>query len=88
MIYGALSPVVRREQARRFREGEVEIMVATDAIGMGLNLPAHRLYFRTDEKFDGVTVRTLTGQEIKQIAGRAGRYGFPKAVWPEDSSTP
>ncbi len=79
VIYGALSPVVRREQARRFREGEVEIMVATDAIGMGLNLPAHRLYFRTDEKFDGTTVRTLTGQEIKQIAGRAGRYGFSES---------
>lgn len=75
VVYGALSPEVRREQARRFREGETEIMVATDAVGMGLNLPAHTLCFYTDEKFDGVQNRPLRVQEVKQIGGRAGRFG-------------
>jgi ATP-dependent RNA helicase SUPV3L1/SUV3 len=75
VVYGALSPEVRREQARRFREGEADIMVATDAVGMGLNLPAHTLCFYTDEKFDGIQVRQLNVQEVKQIGGRAGRFG-------------
>lgn len=75
VVYGALSPEVRREQARRFREGETDIMVATDAVGMGLNLPAHTLCFYTDEKFDGVQQRQLGVQEVKQIGGRAGRFG-------------
>ncbi len=76
VVYGALSPVVRREQARRFRDGEAEIMIATDAIGMGLNLPAQAIYFYADRKFDGTSVRTLSSQEVKQIGGRAGRYGL------------
>ncbi len=75
VVYGALSPEVRREQARRFREGEADIMVATDAVGMGLNLPAHTLCFYTDEKFDGIQNRQLRVQEVKQIGGRAGRFG-------------
>jgi len=75
VVYGALSPEVRREQARRFREGEADIMVATDAVGMGLNLPAHTLCFYTDEKFDGIQNRQLKVQEVKQIGGRAGRFG-------------
>ena len=75
VVYGALSPEVRREQARRFRDGEADIMVATDAVGMGLNLPAHTLCFYTDEKFDGVQNRQLKVQEVKQIGGRAGRFG-------------
>lgn len=75
VVYGALSPEVRREQARRFREGEADIMVATDAVGMGLNLPAHTLCFYTDEKFDGIQNRQLNVQEVKQIGGRAGRFG-------------
>ncbi len=75
VVYGALSPEVRREQARRFREGEADIMVATDAVGMGLNLPAHTLCFYTDEKFDGIQSRQLKVQEVKQIGGRAGRFG-------------
>lgn len=75
VVYGALSPEVRREQARRFREGEADIMVATDAVGMGLNLPAHTLCFYTDEKYDGVQNRQLKVQEVKQIGGRAGRFG-------------
>ncbi|WP_222909005.1 DEAD/DEAH box helicase [Pseudomonas sp. DNDY-54] len=75
VVYGALSPEVRREQARRFREGEADIMVATDAVGMGLNLPAHTLCFYTDEKYDGIQNRQLRVQEVKQIGGRAGRFG-------------
>jgi len=75
VVYGALSPEVRREQARRFREGEADLMVATDAVGMGLNLPAHTLCFYTDEKYDGIQNRQLKVQEVKQIGGRAGRFG-------------
>ncbi|EWC41373.1 helicase-related protein [Stutzerimonas stutzeri] len=75
VVYGALSPEVRREQARRFREGEADIMVATDAVGMGLNLPAHTLCFYSDEKYDGIQNRQLKVQEVKQIGGRAGRFG-------------
>ena len=76
VVYGNLSPEVRREEARRFREGESEILVATDAIAMGLNLPIQTLLFSRDNKFDGVKRRELTPQEVQQIAGRAGRFGL------------
>lgn len=76
VVYGALSPETRREQARRFRDGEAEIMIATDAIGMGLNLPASVVCFYADEKFDGVSYRQLSASEFKQIGGRAGRFGM------------
>lgn len=76
VIYGNLSPEVRRAEAAKFKSGENPILVATDAIGMGLNLPIQRLFFSTLEKFDGFDTRNLTISEIKQIAGRAGRYGF------------
>jgi ATP-dependent RNA helicase SUPV3L1/SUV3 len=75
VIYGALSPEVRRAEAARFRNGEADIVVATDAIGMGLNLPIRRVIFTTLKKFDGEGRRDLNSQEIKQIGGRAGRYG-------------
>lgn len=75
-IYGALSPEVRRTEARRFSTGEADILVATDAIGMGLNLPIRRVIFSTVEKFDGVASRLLNPTEARQIAGRAGRYGI------------
>ena len=75
VIYGNLSPEVRREEAKRFREGKSDILVATDAIAMGLNLPIKTLLFSTDTKFDGVETRKLIPNEIIQIAGRAGRYG-------------
>ncbi len=75
VIYGNLSPEVRREEARRFREGESSILVATDAIAMGLNLPIKTILFTTDSKFDGISNRPLTPNEIIQISGRAGRYG-------------
>ena len=76
MVYGNLSPEVRREEARRFREGETEILIATDAIAMGMNLPIKTLLFSKAEKFDGVTQRNLFASEVHQISGRAGRYGL------------
>lgn len=79
ILYGNLSPEVRREEARRFREGETDILVATDAIAMGLNLPIKTILFTTDTKFDGIETRFLKTTEIVQIAGRAGRYGFHEA---------
>jgi len=75
-IYGSLSPAVRRREAERFRTGLADILVATDAIGLGLNLPIRRLIFASVDKFDGVKERLLTPPEIRQIAGRAGRYGI------------
>ncbi|MGM0623038.1 MAG: helicase-related protein [Campylobacterota bacterium] len=76
VVYGNLSPEVRREEARRFREGESEVLIATDAISMGLNLPIKTLLFTKDSKFDGEVVRELNANEVLQIAGRAGRYGI------------
>ncbi len=76
VIYGNLSPEVRREEARKFREGETEVLVATDAIAMGLNLPIKCILFARDNKFDGVGRRELTTTEVLQISGRAGRYGM------------
>jgi ATP-dependent RNA helicase SUPV3L1/SUV3 len=76
VVYGNLSPEVRREEARRFREGETQILVATDAIAMGMNLPIKTILFSKAEKFDGISQRKLFPSEIQQIAGRAGRYGL------------
>ncbi|MGY0782550.1 helicase-related protein [Azospirillum argentinense] len=74
-VYGALAPEVRRREAARFLSGEADVVVATDAIGMGLNLPCRRVLFTALEKFDGTSVRSLSATEVKQIAGRAGRFG-------------
>jgi ATP-dependent RNA helicase SUPV3L1/SUV3 len=79
VLYGNLSPEVRRDEAKRFRDGETQILVATDAIAMGLNLPIKTLLFTTDNKFDGIEQRTLFPHEVTQIAGRAGRYGHFEA---------
>lgn len=76
VIYGNLSPEVRREEAKRFREGESDILVATDAIAMGLNLPIKQIIFTNDTKFDGESQRLLMPTEVQQIAGRAGRFGL------------
>ena len=76
VIYGNLSPEVRREEARRFREGETQLLIATDAIAMGMNLPIKTILFAKAEKFDGVSERSLYPSEVHQIAGRAGRYGL------------
>ena len=75
LIYGALPPDVRRNQADRFHRGETEVVISTDAIAMGMNLPIQRVVFLEAEKYDGDVTRLLTDSEIKQIAGRAGRYG-------------
>lgn len=76
VIYGDLPPEVRRSQYESFSRGENPILIATDAIGMGVNLPIRRLIFTEAEKFDGEVRRLLTPQEVKQIAGRAGRIGI------------
>jgi hypothetical protein len=76
VIYGSLPPEVRRRQSDRFADGTTEICVATDAVGMGLNLPADYVCFYEIEKFDGHEVRTLMPGEVQQIGGRAGRYGL------------
>ena len=76
VVYGNLSPEVRREEARRFREGETQLLIATDAIAMGLNLPITTLLFYKSTKFDGKRRRRLYASEIHQISGRAGRYGY------------
>ncbi|MBE7212120.1 MAG: hypothetical protein INR65_13950, partial [Gluconacetobacter diazotrophicus] len=79
VVYGALSPEVRRAEAARFNSGEAEILVATDAVGMGLNLDIRRVVFAALSKFDGQGRRALTAQEVKQIGGRAGRFGRHEA---------
>ncbi|MCI9121872.1 MAG: hypothetical protein HFG00_10190 [Oscillibacter sp.] len=76
IIYGALPYAARRRQMDGFLAGRMQYLVATDAIGMGLNLPIQRVIFLETEKYDGVTRRPLTPAEIQQIAGRAGRYGM------------
>ncbi len=76
VIYGNLPPKTRREQVHLFAEGFNEVVVATDAIGMGVNLPIRRIIFMNTIKFDGTAKRRIRAEEIRQIAGRAGRYGF------------
>ncbi|MDF2614293.1 MAG: helicase [Clostridia bacterium] len=76
IIYGDLPPEVRRMQYDAFITGENSILIATDAIGMGVNLPIRRILFMGLKKFDGDEVRFLTSQEVKQIGGRAGRKGI------------
>ena len=79
IIYGALPYATRRRQMEGFLAGKMEYVVSTDAIGMGLNLPIRRIIFLETEKFDGVERRELKPEEIRQIAGRAGRFGmYPK----------
>jgi ATP-dependent RNA helicase SUPV3L1/SUV3 len=74
-IYGALSPEVRREEARRFAEGRAEYLSSTDAISMGLNLPIRTIVFTSLTKWNGKEEVVLSKSEILQIAGRAGRFG-------------
>ena len=76
VIYGALPYNTRKRQLERFISGETKVVVATDAIGMGLNLPIRRVIFMSDEKYDGTEIRRLRPHEVKQIAGRAGRRGI------------
>lgn len=74
LLYGAMPYSVKLQEARRFCSGEADLLVATDCIGMGLNLPVRRIVFAETEKYDGCLMRDLKPAEIQQIAGRAGRY--------------
>lgn len=76
VVYGNLPPETRVSQATLFNDpqSEYDVLVASDAIGMGLNLNISRVVFSTLWKFDGIERRPLTDSEIKQIAGRAGRF--------------
>ena len=74
VVLGALSPRTRNAQVGLYQEGDVEYLVATDAIGMGLNLDVDHVAFAQDRKFDGYQFRNLNPGELAQIAGRAGRH--------------
>jgi len=74
VVMGALSPQTRNAQVALYQSGEVDYLVATDAIGMGLNLDINHVAFAGLSKFDGVRQRRLTPAEMAQIAGRAGRH--------------
>ncbi len=74
IIMGALSPRTRNAQVELYQNGDVDYLVATDAIGMGLNLDVNHVSLSSTYKFDGRTMRQLMPNEIAQIAGRAGRY--------------
>src|SRR3989440_4833860 len=73
VVLGALSPRTRNAQVALYQSGEVDYLVATDAIGMGLNLDVDHVAFASDRKFDGYQFRKLSPSEFAQIAGRAGR---------------
>ncbi|MCG6206185.1 helicase [Rhodopseudomonas sp. HC1] len=73
VVLGSLSPRTRNAQVAMFQSGDVDYLVATDAIGMGLNLDVDHVAFASDRKFDGYQFRRLTPSEFSQIAGRAGR---------------
>ncbi|KAG9906827.1 P-loop containing nucleoside triphosphate hydrolase protein, partial [Aureobasidium melanogenum] len=75
-VYGSLPPETRAQQARLFNDpdNDYDFLVASDAIGMGLNLSIKRVIFESSSKFDGFRQRPLVVPDIKQIAGRAGRY--------------
>ena len=74
VVLGSLSPRTRNAQVALYQSGDVDFLVASDAIGMGLNLDVDHVAFAQDQKFDGYTRRRLTPAEFAQIAGRAGRH--------------
>ncbi len=74
VVLGALSPRTRNAQVELFQSGDVDFLIATDAIGMGLNLDVDHIAFAGNRKFDGFQYRQLTAGELGQIAGRAGRH--------------
>ncbi len=74
VVLGALSPRTRNAQVALYQSGDVDFLVATDAIGMGINMDVDHVTFSALEKFDGVGIRPLRPEEIGQIAGRAGRH--------------
>ncbi|MEP3431497.1 MAG: helicase-related protein [Roseibium sp.] len=74
VVLGSLSPRTRNAQVELFQNGDVDHLIATDAIGMGLNLDVHHIAFAGNRKYDGYQYRQLTPSEMGQIAGRAGRH--------------
>jgi len=74
IVMGSLSPKTRNAQVELYQSGDVDFLVATDAIGMGINMDLNHIYFSNLKKFDGKKLRRLNLSEIGQIAGRAGRY--------------
>jgi ATP-dependent RNA helicase SUPV3L1/SUV3 len=74
-VYGNLSPEVRRAQAQRFRDGAADVVMGTDAIAMGLNMPIARVVMTTSVKYNGYEEEEIPAALARQIAGRAGRYG-------------
>ncbi len=74
VVLGALSPRTRNAQVALYQSGDVDYLIATDAIGMGLNLDVDHVAFAQNRKFDGFQYRQLTAAELGQIAGRAGRH--------------
>ena len=74
IVMGSLSPKTRNSQVSLYQSGDVDFLVATDAIGMGINMDLNNVYFSNLKKFDGKKLRRLKLSEISQIAGRAGRY--------------
>jgi ATP-dependent RNA helicase SUPV3L1/SUV3 len=92
VVLGALSPKTRNAQVELYQDGEVDFLIATDAIGMGLNLDVDHVAFASIHKFDGRERRELTNAEIGQVAGRAGRhtndgtFGVTASVAPFDQA--
>ncbi|MGY1812637.1 helicase-related protein [Blastococcus sp. SYSU D00820] len=76
VLYGALPPATRRELIARFVRGDLDVLVTTDVIGHGINVPARTVLFAETSKYDGFERRPLRTWEAAQIAGRAGRYGL------------
>ncbi|MEK9717024.1 MAG: helicase-related protein, partial [Pelagibacteraceae bacterium] len=74
VVMGSLSPKTRNAQVELYQSGDVDFLVATDAIGMGINMDIDHVYFSGLKKFDGKKIRNLRDSEIGQISGRAGRY--------------
>ena len=74
IVMGSLSPKTRNSQVELYQSGDVDYLVATDAIGMGINMDLENVYFSNIKKFDGKKFRRLNLSEIGQISGRAGRY--------------
>ena len=74
IVMGSLSPKTRNSQVELYQSGDVDFLVATDAIGMGINMDLDYVFFSNLKKFDGKKLRKLNLSEIGQIAGRAGRY--------------
>ena len=93
VVLGALSPRTRNAQVALYQSGDVDFLVATDAIGMGLNLDVDHVAFSATRKFDGHNHRNLTPAELSQIAGRAGRhmndgtFGVTGSAEPFDADT-